>query len=825
MAYNLGTASGSIRIEYDSRGVARARDDLGRFVSLSSLASDAMDDNDRHSRKLSLSLSGLGKAFLVMTKYVTITATAVQTLITTINVLGAVIAAVAPIVGATLATLPAILFSAITAALVLKTAFIGVGDALKAAVSGDAEKLAEATKNLAPNAKAFAFAIADATKKLKPLQQAIQQAFFAGLAQQLPGIVAALGQTKNNAVALSTAFNGVTKQLFLFAQSPQFILATQAAMTGVANVLNILAPAILPVLQGFAQMARNGAELAIQIKGNLAPAAQRLGEFLSKFDIAAAFKNGIAALQPLIKVISDLSIIITTIIKDLGAFNDSGSQLLGTFGSILDVLAQFVQTDAATAGFQALGEAFNAIAGAVGQVLMPLLVALAPAVAAIAPLFTVLARVLGNLLTSAIAILAPILLKLVTALDGALGPILPEIAAALDSVFQALGPVLDLIATNLTPFLIAIAPVIEQVAKNLGVMLVAAIQQLMPPLQDLLPVIVQFAQEVGPSLVELLAALAKGFVAAAPMMLLMANIAIGALVPVLKVMIPVIATLVGWLATLVGWLATVIGWVAGFIGKWTEATKITALIQGVFSTVVSIITWAINLARSLVGGGIASMQAAFGSLSAVIGVVTAVFGSVRNAIAGAISSAVAVVRGLPGQISAAIGNLGGLLYNAGQQVVQGLVNGIRSLAGSVAAAARDAVAGIPGVVKNLLGISSPSRVMVDIMREVPAGAVKGILDGTRDVLNAAQAMASSVFSGMPTDFSASVSSTVAASIGASSGALGGTAAAVAPVVAGGVVNNVTVNAPQNMNPDEVAQRTASRLNLSLNTRGTAPAAA
>jgi hypothetical protein len=73
-------------------------------------------------------------------------------------------------------------------------------------------------------------------------------------------------------------------------------------------------------------------------------------------------------------------------------------------------------------------------------------------------------------------------------------------------------------------------------------------------------------------------------------------------------------------------------------------------------------------------------------------------------------SVISTVREIPGRVAGAIGNLGGLLYDAGVQLVQGLANGIRDAAGA----------------KHLLGISSPSKVFRDIGLNVGAGFVTGL---------------------------------------------------------------------------------------------------
>lgn len=100
---------------------------------------------------------------------------------------------------------------------------------------------------------------------------------------------------------------------------------------------------------------------------------------------------------------------------------------------------------------------------------------------------------------------------------------------------------------------------------------------------------------------------------------------------------------------------------------------------------------------------------------------------ITEAVSGGISDVVSFMAGLPGRILGAVGNLGGLLWNAGVDVVRGLINGI----GSMGSALWNAVTGfisrnIPGPVKKILGIGSPSKVAFDLMLDVGAGMVGGL---------------------------------------------------------------------------------------------------
>ncbi|WP_293782611.1 phage tail tape measure protein [uncultured Aeromicrobium sp.] len=111
---------------------------------------------------------------------------------------------------------------------------------------------------------------------------------------------------------------------------------------------------------------------------------------------------------------------------------------------------------------------------------------------------------------------------------------------------------------------------------------------------------------------------------------------------------------------------------------------------------------------------------------------------ISGAFSAGVNAAVGFVRSLPGRALDALGNLGGLLVGVGEDIMNGLLRGIergfewvRSKLGSVGKL-------IPGWLKDVLGISSPSKVMRDqVGLWIPAGVAEGVEAGARRFLHPA----------------------------------------------------------------------------------------
>lgn len=84
------------------------------------------------------------------------------------------------------------------------------------------------------------------------------------------------------------------------------------------------------------------------------------------------------------------------------------------------------------------------------------------------------------------------------------------------------------------------------------------------------------------------------------------------------------------------------------------------------------------------------------------------------------------VAGLPDRILQAVAALAGLLKNIGSQMIQGLIDGIGSMAGAVADKIKSVVTAPINAAKKILHIGSPSRVFEDIGADTIAGFIQGV---------------------------------------------------------------------------------------------------
>ena len=89
------------------------------------------------------------------------------------------------------------------------------------------------------------------------------------------------------------------------------------------------------------------------------------------------------------------------------------------------------------------------------------------------------------------------------------------------------------------------------------------------------------------------------------------------------------------------------------------------------------------------------------------------------------SRVIDAVASLPGRALSALGNIGSYLWNAGRDMIQGFINGIKHMGGMLWDAVVGIVKGAINGLKSFLGIASPSK----LMRQFGVFTGQGYIDG------------------------------------------------------------------------------------------------
>jgi TP901 family phage tail tape measure protein len=132
-----------------------------------------------------------------------------------------------------------------------------------------------------------------------------------------------------------------------------------------------------------------------------------------------------------------------------------------------------------------------------------------------------------------------------------------------------------------------------------------------------------------------------------------------------------------------------------FTWLWSSVVSpVLSAIGAMFSWLWGVIRSAFNAAVSFIQSAISKIVSAANGVAGFVNTIRGHFQNAVNAVRGKIDEVTSFVRGLPGRITGAIGNLGSLLYNAGQNVISGLINGITSRLGALRAKAGEAASAI-----------------------------------------------------------------------------------------------------------------------------------
>ena len=370
----------------------------------------------------------------------------------------------------------------------------------------------------------------------------------------------------------------------------------------------------------------------------------------------------------------------------------------------------------------------------------------------------------------------------------------------LPALFESLIPVLAPVGEAFSAAFSTVAPAVLSLVETIGPALLPLLQQILTVVTGLAPVIAtvvsavlgaasQIAEVVIPILTQIFAFVSEHMpqiqaIVTGAMQVIQEVIgaACNAIQQVWDRVWPAIQTVV---ETVMGVIQGVIDTVLGIInGNWDQVwTGIQTIAQSISDGICGIVEWAINLVAEFIGDVLSTIQGVWDSVwgaisdflggiwDGICGIVDGAVGSVSDAIdgalswiqdawsgawdavssflsdcwdgmtdtlSGAIDGVVDFFSDLPGNILNALGNVGGLLIDAGRSIIDGLWNGLKDAAGGMFSW----VGGIADTIASLKGpLPYDRKVLVPAGNALMEGLLRSMQAGFREVRDEAASMA------------------------------------------------------------------------------------
>lgn len=566
------------------------------------------------------------------------------------------------------------------------------------------------------------------------------EAFFSNsldVASQLGSILGNLGGTigavfgtgMGTGRGLLTTFEQNTAALREFVNSAEGSGALEAFFDSIATV----GAQVQPILR----------ELALLIGGDVAPLLSNLAAGVGPgvvaiinqlretvtaatpgvVELGAAFGRILVAIAPILPTLGQL----------IGQF---ASGLAGALTSLAGPLTTVINYLASSPGVLA------GLLGAVG--------ALALGLGPLSGLISTLSPIISNLVTNAgglravlTAITGPvgIAVALFTALFigseqfrnatlsllGILGQLVGQLASALMPILDTLFQVFNQLVVQLGN---ALAPVLTLVGTTIQGLLGPAIAALNPIVASLQPVL----QQAGDALSLLLSAITP-----------VIDIILGVLTPTIQALLPVVSTVFTAVGDIVSKamevVRGVIDLVLGIIsGDWSQAWDgLKTIVNGTVDLIISILRGAGQVFISVLGA----------AWDIAKNLTVSAWNALKETVSSAITGVIGFVRDLPGNIVAGLGAIGSLLVNAGKNLIEGLISGVKAAAGRIKDAVLGPIKDSVAAVKDFLGIASPSRLFKQFGVWTGEGMMIGLEQITPAVTRAAEDMAAAVAATVP----------------------------------------------------------------------------
>lgn len=626
-----------------------------------------------------------------------------------------------------LAGLPAVIGAGAAVMGTFAIATHGMGDALSA-IGKDADKFNEATKGLAKPAKDFVLQVQKMQPQVTSLRKAVQGAFFTGFAAELRQLsTTLLPVVRTGLTDVAEGLNLTARRVANYLESARGMDVVREVLTATAVAVKAASTGIASFAEALGTVAADGAAFLPQLAAGFSDVGARFRDFIAEASASGAVTDFIAAgLQSARDLVTALWGAVRVVVALSKAASEAGG---GTLAGLATTLSGIATTLESSGAQKAITELFAGINAATSQI-TDVLPSVGQAFKDLLPSIVTIMSAIGKLLGSGITVVAQTFSKWAPAINSftaQAGPVFAQIVDALATGIATLTSWIDQFPISIA----LIAPVLLGVTGPLGDMVIvigllagawAGLQALMPQIvaymqpvitafQALQPVFTAFATAVGGVFMAAWAGVVAGFQRAQPALAALgadfqsmmvevvkaAGVLAAVFGPALTAIQPIVKfvadSLIGGLVfAITGTLSVIVNFVrlvaALFSGNWAGAWKAAGAIVGGFGNILK------------------------GALNVVVGVVGAFIGTIGKAL-------VSGFKAIGNSLKAAGTSIGNFFMqgiqagiNAGKSLVMGAVSAIASL--------------IPGPIKKILKIQSPSRVMIQLGRYVTQGFYKGI---------------------------------------------------------------------------------------------------
>ncbi|MEK4783350.1 phage tail tape measure protein [Bacillus sp. FSL K6-0073] len=485
--------------------------------------------------------------------------------------------------------------------------------------------------------------------------------------------------------------------------------ALMSAWESIQSVFSTVASVIMPIITSLAQG-------FIDAFAPLAPEFQKTGQVIME---------SFASLQPAF--------------AELGAaFGELGTTIMSLFG---DVVKQVMPV--AMDLFKLFGENIQLIMPMVTDLMklfadttIEIMPAITQVVQELSQMFSELAAEVMPMLSQVAQEVFPAILNVIQTSVGVWVMLIKTFGEILVIVAQEMIPVILTVVQEVFPIIQSIIetaiPIIIEIIKLFGeiitIIATTVVPLILQAVQEVFPVIQAIIQAVIP----IISALLQGA----------AEIIKGVLIPaiqfILQIVQAVFPAVMGIIKSVIGIITNIIKLFTSILkGDWSGAwDAVKGITSNVMSLIKSIIDGAISLIGVIVRNGLNLVQSIFSSvLNAVWNVVKSIFDGIRNVISSVISAvgniisagwnaASSATSSILDAMSNAISNIwnniisflkGINLMDIGKNIMEGMLNGITSMASRIWDKVTEIGNGIKDKLTGLFSIHSPSRWMRDMI--------------------------------------------------------------------------------------------------------------